>query len=95
VLEPPAPAATADPMELSCVVVPGVAFDLAGYRLGRGAGYYDRSFGSAAPRPALLGVAFDWQLVAELPREVHDVPMASVITERRRVPARAGEGRPS
>ncbi len=89
-LEPGEGAPAAEPAELGSAVLPGVAFDLAGYRLGRGGGFYDRAFGSAAGRPRLLGVAFDWQLVEALPHEEHDVPMALVITEcRRLLPERA------
>lgn len=85
ILEPPGDAPVASLALLGSVVVPGVAFDLAGYRLGRGAGYYDRTFSGAIARPDLVGVAFDWQLVERLPREEHDVPMARVITDRRSI----------
>lgn len=93
-LEPGEAAPCAEPEALGSAVLPGVAFDRAGYRLGRGGGFYDRAFGSAAGRPRLLGVAFDWQLVESLPREEHDVPMALVITECRRMLPESAE-RPS
>jgi 5-formyltetrahydrofolate cyclo-ligase len=69
------------------LVVPGVAFDRAGTRLGRGAGCYDR-FLSSIPRPgALFGLAWSWQLVDELPAERWDVPVDAVVTEKGVVPA--------
>jgi 5-formyltetrahydrofolate cyclo-ligase len=62
------------------VVVPGMAFDRDGYRLGRGGGYYDR-FLSAARFRAAVGLAFAWQLLPELPRDPWDVPVGAVATE--------------
>lgn len=60
-------------------VVPGLAFDRRGGRLGSGLGYYDRWF---ALHPAAWRVAFayPWQVVDEVPREAHDVPMHAVAT---------------
>lgn len=71
-----------DPGELDVAVVAGLAFDLHGVRLGYGSGYFDRFL---AGREDLLkiGWCFDVQLVDELPREPHDVPMDLVVTERR------------
>ena len=61
-------------------IVPGLAFDRKGNRLGRGRGYYDRLLsGVAAPK---IGLAFDIQVVAEVPCSSYDVPMDMVITER-------------
>jgi 5-formyltetrahydrofolate cyclo-ligase len=62
------------------ILVPGRAFDRAGTRLGRGGGAYDRILaGLQAPK---IGVAFACQLVENLPREPHDVPMDAVVTSR-------------
>lgn len=66
--------------EIDLVVVPAVAFDRKGYRLGRGAGYYDRflkNFPSEIPR---IGLAFDFQILDDLPVENHDLPVTKVIT---------------
>lgn len=63
------------------VLVPGLAFDLAGHRLGFGAGFYDR-FVEANPART-LGVVFDWQMTRMLPSEPHDQPMDAVLTDRR------------
>lgn len=72
------------PADLGLVLTPLVGFDAAGNRIGRGAGYYDRTFGPGRDhpeRPVLLGVAFEVQRVASLPCESHDVPLDGVVTE--------------
>jgi 5-formyltetrahydrofolate cyclo-ligase len=63
------------------IIVPGVAFDLAGHRLGRGKGYYDRML--AGLRGRRCGVAFDAQVVEELPSEPHDIRMDFLATPSR------------
>ena len=73
---------------LDLALVAGLGFDLAGYRLGYGAGYFDRFL--AGRRFAALGLAFDAQVVERLPVEPHDVPMRRVFTETRIVEASAG-----
>ncbi len=65
--------------EIDLIVVPGVAFDRSGYRLGYGQGYYDRAVGSA-DRAVLAGLAFDFQIVDELPKEEHDVRLDLLVT---------------
>jgi 5-formyltetrahydrofolate cyclo-ligase len=68
--------------EVDVILVPGLAFTRDGGRLGRGGGYYDRLL-AALPRSAVrIGVCFELQVVPELPREVHDMRMDTVITER-------------
>ena len=69
--------ANADEIEL--VVVPGVAFDRKGKRLGRGKGYYDRLLATA--KATKIGIGYEFQLVEEIPAEPHDIPMDVVITE--------------
>lgn len=66
---------------LELIVVPGVAFDFAGHRLGYGKGYYDRFLREGRGR--LVGLCFDFQLVAKLPAEVHDVRMDMLVTDER------------
>ena len=81
VAEPPPDVPALAPEAL--VLVPGVAFDARGGRLGRGGGYYDRTFASAAePRPLLLGVGYAFQVVDTVPQERHDRRLDGVITER-------------
>ena len=67
--------------QLDLILVPGVAFDLAGRRLGRGKGFYDRLL--AGVRGHKCGVAFEEQLVAQLPEEPHDVRIDSIVTPAR------------
>lgn len=62
------------------VLVPGLAFDLAGVRLGRGKGFYDRWLG-ANPAAKSLGVCFKCQLLENLPAEPHDVRVDAILTE--------------
>ncbi|MFO1489196.1 MAG: 5-formyltetrahydrofolate cyclo-ligase [Verrucomicrobiota bacterium] len=66
---------------LDLTLVPGVAFDLRGRRLGRGKGYYDRLLTDA--RGMTCGVAFDEQIVADIPREPHDIPLTCILTPTR------------
>ena len=62
------------------VVVPALAVDRFGIRLGRGGGYYDRALVHARPDAVLVTVVFDDERVDELPREVHDRPVGAVVT---------------
>lgn len=66
--------------EMEIIIVPGVAFDRKGRRLGRGKGFYDRLLQTA--KATKIGVAYDFQLVDEVPSENHDVGMDLVITEK-------------
>ncbi|HET6466147.1 MAG TPA: 5-formyltetrahydrofolate cyclo-ligase [Nitrospiria bacterium] len=69
-------------------VVPGIAFDPRGNRLGQGAGYYDRLLTPVAERVPIIGLAFELQLVEALPTDDHDVRMNWVITEKRTMDCR-------
>lgn len=82
------------PQDVDAVMVPGVAFDLSGGRVGRGAGFYDRWLASAGMgrdrsgtdcgyQRMAIGVAFDVQVLREVPRDSHDVPMDAVVSESR------------
>lgn len=68
--------------QLQLIVIPGVAFDEKGHRLGHGAGYYDR-FLSKTPNAFKLGLAYDFQLVPEVPAESHDIKMNGLLTPTR------------
>lgn len=68
-----------DPSEIDLIVVPAVAYDRRGNRLGRGKGFYDRLLAEA--RATKIGVGYEFQLVDDLPAEPHDVPMDYVITQ--------------
>ncbi len=67
--------------EVDVAMVPGVAFDRQGGRLGHGKGYYDRLLARARPDVLLVGVCFESQLVPEVPMGPHDIRMHRVITE--------------
>lgn len=72
---------------LDLILLPLVAFDERGNRLGRGAGFYDRSLAFLRHRthlrkPRLLGLAHDFQRVAELPADAWDIPLDGVVTDR-------------
>lgn len=69
------------PDEIDCVVVPGVAFDQQGGRLGNGAGYYDRLFARLDTNCTLMGVCFNSQLVEQVCMQKYDIYMDKVITE--------------
>jgi 5-formyltetrahydrofolate cyclo-ligase len=66
------------------VLVPLLAFDAVGYRLGYGGGYYDRTlaFLRRTGRVLAIGVAYTGQEMTTLPREAHDAPLDMVLTER-------------
>jgi 5-formyltetrahydrofolate cyclo-ligase len=91
VLEPPAGAQAVALSEGDLVLVPGVAFDRAGHRLGRGGGFYDRAFPAGAPGgPRLWGIAYGFQLVDAVPHGPRDGRVEAVVTED--VFQRAGSG---
>jgi 5-formyltetrahydrofolate cyclo-ligase len=81
----PTPSPTAvepvDPASVDVVVVPGLAFTPDGRRLGQGGGWYDRFLARVRPDCLTIGVAFDAQIVDDLPTESHDVVLDLVVTE--------------
>ena len=78
----PARTTLVDPAENEAVLVPGLAWDRRGGRLGRGAGYYDRLFAHEAWRGFRCGVFFAFQEVSAVPAEPWDVPLHAVVTDR-------------
>lgn len=76
-----APRAARDSIDV--VILPGVAFDERGRRLGYGGGYYDRLLPTLRPDCIRIGVAFDEQLLPEIPAEEHDANVAIVVTPSR------------
>jgi 5-formyltetrahydrofolate cyclo-ligase len=81
-LEPASGAPEVGLDEIDCAIVPGVAFSLDGLRLGRGGGHYDATL-ERMPRAFRVGLAFEVQIVATLPREPHDVPLDALVSEAR------------
>jgi len=67
--------------DLDLVIVPALAFDRRGNRLGRGGGFYDRFLASPALRGVTVGLAFHQQLVAEVPVADTDVPVRMLVTD--------------
>ena len=65
---------------IDLIVVPGVAFDKTNMRLGRGHGYYDRFLSAVPKKTKTIGLAFDCQVVENLPKEPHDIPVSKIIT---------------
>lgn len=74
------------PADIDLFVIPGVAFDSDGRRLGYGKGYYDRALHLLEGSGRLIGICYDFQLVEKISHEPHDVIMDKVITERRSLP---------
>jgi len=64
---------------LDLVIVPGVAFDASGNRLGRGKGFYDRFLKKAPATSEFVGLAFDFQVLPSIPTQPHDVRVQRVI----------------
>lgn len=68
------------PEEMDAVVVPGVAFDRAGNRMGRGRGYYDRWLATAPASLVKIGICYPHQLLDTIPHESHDIAMDYTIS---------------
>ena len=97
ILEPradlrPLPEKRVDVRELDLIMVPGVAFDGRGARMGHGKGYYDKLLEHARPDAPLVALAFECQLFAEIPVQEHDIFMDKIITERAIYPGRGRGG---
>jgi len=71
------------PEQIDLLIVPGVAFDLKGNRLGYGGGYYDRFFSLLKPGTPLVALVFDLQIVPAVPIDEWDRPVDCVITDQR------------
>ena len=69
------------PGEVDVAIVPGVAFDRQGNRLGHGAGYYDRLLAELPSSAYLISVAYECQMLEAIPHEPHDIGMDQVVTE--------------
>jgi 5-formyltetrahydrofolate cyclo-ligase len=70
-----------NPEEIDLVIVPGIAFDRNGNRLGRGAGYYDRFLSMIKGKVRIAALAYSFQIVERVPSSDSDVPVDIVITE--------------
>lgn len=81
ILEPQPGSKPVSPSDIDCLCVPGVAFDRHGHRLGQGSGYYDRWL--AGYTGVRIGLAYECQVVDELPTEPQDQHVQCVVTEQR------------
>ena len=72
-----------EPQEADLIVVPGVAFDCYGRRIGYGKGYYDKSLHPLEGTGRLVAFCYDFQLFEEIAGEPHDVAMDIIVTETR------------
>lgn len=81
--EPNASAPRVEPAVVDVVLVPGVAFDEQRFRLGYGGGYYDRLLPLLRHDATRIGLAFEEQIVGELPREDHDMQLDAIVTADR------------
>ena len=70
-----------DPEILDCVLVPGVAFDGRGFRLGYGKGFYDRFLPQLRPGVPMIGIGYDFQMTPSVFPQPQDVQMSGIITE--------------
>lgn len=74
--------------QIDLVVVPGVAFDRDGFRLGYGKGFYDRELSRMTSSTICVGLCYEFQLCDTLPVEAHDQQLDYVVTETRLIPCR-------
>ena len=80
---PKEPYAIVEPQKLDCILVPGLAFDRVGGRMGMGAGYYDRYL-ERIPYEKRIAVVWDFQVQEEpIPTEPFDMGVSSIVTEKR------------
>ncbi len=68
---------------IDIAIIPGIAFDINGIRLGRGKGYYDRLL--CQNKVIKIGICYDFQLYNELPSAPHDIPMDIIITPKQTI----------
>lgn len=80
-IEEPDGTDTADISDIELIIVPGVAYDRRGNRIGRGKGFYDRLLHDT--RATTIGVAYECQMADDIEPDAHDVPVTMVITEER------------
>lgn len=73
------------PESLDFVLVPGLAFDENGRRLGRGKGYYDRFLARLDPTALTVALAFECQMFDRIPVDEHDRPVSAIVTENRTI----------
>lgn len=78
--------------DVDVFLVPGIVWDARGYRIGFGGGYFDWLLSQARPKAMTIGLAYEWQIVPEVPADPWDVPVGHIITESRLIDCAAGRG---
>lgn len=71
-----------DPALIDLIIVPGIAFDHEGYRIGYGGGYYDRFLSKINPAVPKVSIAFHLQLIDKVPKDHFDIPVDYIYTEK-------------
>ncbi len=71
------------PEDIDLIIIPGVAFDLNGNRIGRGFGYYDNFLRKVCPSAKIIALAFEMQIVKKIPNDKNDIPVDKIVTEKR------------
>lgn len=79
-----------DPNSVDLFILPGLAFDRRGTRLGYGRGHYDRLLGEISPTVKKIGVSFGFQIVPVIPQMPGDVSMDAIVTETGLIPCPTG-----
>ena len=77
----PVPPESAAVLTPDIVIAPLVGFDAAGYRLGYGGGFFDRTLASLPARPLVIGVGYEMQRIATIYPQPHDIPMSAIVTD--------------
>tara|TARA_B100000959_G_scaffold228369_1_gene243652 strand:- start:679 stop:1278 length:600 start_codon:yes stop_codon:yes gene_type:complete len=77
-----------DENTIGLIVVPGLAFDKRGGRIGSGKGFYDKFLASVPSCKSVIALAFEYQIVDEITLSSHDIPMDKIITENRIISCR-------
>ncbi|MBK5251755.1 MAG: 5-formyltetrahydrofolate cyclo-ligase [Peptostreptococcaceae bacterium] len=86
ILEPsPSAFKEASPKDIDLVLVPGACFNLKGYRIGYGGGYYDKFLPQIRKDALALGLCYDFQIVSSIYPEKHDIPVDIVLSEKRMI----------
>lgn len=81
ILEPPYDLPMIKEEDVDLIISPGVAFDREGYRLGYGGGFYDRLLSQKRKEVPVVSLAFDLQIVKQVPTEPHDIQVNYIVTE--------------
>ena len=68
---------------IDLIIVPGIALDLSGNRIGRGFGYYDNFLRKVRSSAKIVALAFEMQIVKKIPNDKRDIPVNKIITEKR------------